>query len=137
MSLLISNYIKFLCELNFKMISKEYEPTIKMQEINAFPDIFSGQLQMGKWLTILHSALRPQTSLQGSWHLCCIQALSREQSLLITHSGRQPTYGFPKYSGRHVQIPALHWVFDPHKDSLQGSDGSVSVKSYISLYVIT
>ena len=38
-----------------------------------------------------------------------------------THSGRQPAYGSPWNSGRHVHTPLLHCVFGPHGDGLQGS----------------
>lgn len=43
------------------------------------------------------------------------------------HSGLQPAYGSPKYSGRHAQEPApflsLQTAFAPHGDGLQGSLG--------------
>jgi len=51
-------------------------------------------------------------------------ALLRSQSELITHSGLQPVYGSPKYSGRHTQEPAplrsLHTALAPHGDGLHG-----------------
>lgn len=71
------------------------------------------------------SALDPQVPGQGSWHLLRMQVRVEGQSELKTHSGRQPSYGFPIYSGRQMQDPALfcclHWVFAPHGDGLQGS----------------
>lgn len=36
-----------------------------------------------------------------------MQALLLSQSELTTHSGRQPVYGSPKYSGKHEHEPAL------------------------------
>lgn len=73
------------------------------------------------WFTTSQRAFWPHVPGQGSTHLLFTQALSRAQSELRTHSGRQPTYGSPKYSGKHEQVPSLHWVLDPHGDGLQGS----------------
>lgn len=56
----------------------------------------------------LHKAFDAQVPGQGSTHLFRMQARSRGQSVLSTHSGRQPVYGSPWYSGIHVQIPSLH-----------------------------
>lgn len=57
-------------------------------------------------------------------HLLFIQALFVEQSEFWTHSGLQPVYGSPKYSGRHVHEPtplrSLQMAFEPHGDGLQG-----------------
>lgn len=50
----------------------------------------------GKWFTTWQSALRPQFPGHGSWHLFLMQALFDGQSELTTHSGRHPSYGFPK-----------------------------------------
>lgn len=56
------------------------------------------------------------------------QALDLSQSELVTHSGRQPVYGSPKYSGRQEHDPAplrsLQIAFAPHGDGLQGLRGS-------------
>lgn len=63
----------------------------------------------------------------GSLHLLFKQAFDRSQSELVTHSGLQPEYGSPKYSGKHVQEPAplrsLQIALAPHGDGLQGSRG--------------
>lgn len=50
-----------------------------------------------------------------------MHALLTGQSVFKIHSGRQPAYGSPWYSLKHVQIPLLHTVFDPHGDGLHGS----------------
>lgn len=50
-----------------------------------------------------------------------MQALSRGQSAFNTHSGLQPLYGSPWYSGRQVHIPSAHRAFGPHGDGLHGS----------------
>lgn len=42
-----------------------------------------------------HIALAAQVPLQGSVHLFSTHALLRVQSVLRTHSGRQPVYGSP------------------------------------------
>lgn len=63
---------------------------------------------MGMWLITSHIASWPQVPGHGSTHLLRRQALSWGQSELRTHSGLQPEYGSPWYSGRHVQIPLRH-----------------------------
>lgn len=96
------------------------------QSTKAFPDIPGGQLHIGAWLNTLHNAFCPQTPTQGSIHLFLTQALLIGHSLLRTHSGLQPAYGSPEYSGKQVQIPLSQRAFDP-----QGEDahGSVSIGS--------
>lgn len=53
-----------------------------------------------------------------------MQALFEGQSEFSTHSGRQPSYGLPMYSGKQTQAPAplfsLQIAFDPHGDGSQG-----------------
>lgn len=75
-------------------------------------------------MTTLHSAFKPQVPGQGSLHLLFTHALLRSQSVFITHSGLQPVYGSPKYSGKHIQDPAplrsLHTAFAPQGDGLHG-----------------
>lgn len=58
---------------------------------------------------------------QGSIHLDLTQALFLGHSLLSTHSGLQPLYGSPRYSGLHVHIPLLHKALEPQGEGLQGS----------------
>lgn len=71
--------------------------------------------------------MRPHVPGQGSTHLLFTQALLRSQSELVTHSGLQPVYGSPKYSGKQIQEPApflsLQIAFAPHGDGLQGVSG--------------
>ena len=88
---------------------------------NAFPTIPLGQLHMGTWLYTKHSALTPHVPGQGSTHLFLKQALFWGQSVFSTHSGRQPTYGSPWYSDRHVQIPLSQRALGPQGDGVQGS----------------
>lgn len=51
-------------------------------------------------------------------HLLLTHALLDGQSVLITHSGRQPSYGLPMYPSMQVHDPALcfslHIAFAPH-----------------------
>jgi hypothetical protein len=75
---------------------------------NGLPDVPCGQLHIGMWFTTSHVAPWPHVPGQGSAHLFRIHALSLEQSVLSTHSGRQPEYGSPWYSGMHVQTPSRH-----------------------------
>lgn len=57
-------------------------------------------------------------------HLFLMQALSAEQSELRTHSGRQPSYGFPWYPSKQEHAPApslwLHTALAPHGDGSHG-----------------
>jgi hypothetical protein len=69
----------------------------------------------------LQRAPYPHVPGHGSWHLLRTQALSRAQSELMVHSGRQPEYGLPKYPGRHSHkaFPfgdAMQRVFGPQGD---------------------
>lgn len=56
-----------------------------------------------------------------------MQARERSHSEFCTHSGRQPVYGSPKYSGKHEHDPAplrsLHTALLPQGDGLHGSIG--------------
>lgn len=53
-----------------------------------------------------------------------MHVLSRGQSVLITHSGLQPAYGSPKYSGKQEQDPApwrsLQTALAPQGEGLHG-----------------
>lgn len=60
-----------------------------------------------------------------------MQALSLEQSLFSTHSGRHPLYGSPWYSGIQVHIPSLQRAFKPHGDGLHRSSLTGSMASEI------
>lgn len=97
--------------------------------INALPSVPSGQLHIGKWFIASHIAFRPHAPGQGSTHFLLRQALLCGQSLLSTHSGRQPVYGFPWYSGKHVQMPSLHKVLEPHGEGLHLSAGGIGSAS--------
>jgi len=50
------------------------------------------------------------------------------QSEFITHSGLQPSYGFPLYSGKQLHEPAplysLHIAFIPQGEGMHGFRGS-------------
>jgi hypothetical protein len=76
-----------------------------------------GQWQFGIWLMTSQIAFTPHVPIQGFSHLFLIQALSLEQSEFNTHSGLQPWYGSPKYSGKHEQTPSSHFVFGPQSQT--------------------
>lgn len=82
------------------------------------------QVHDGKWLITWQFAFWPHVPGQGSMHLFRIQARFEGQSEFNVHSGLQPSYGLPIYSGRHTQEPApfrsLHSALIPHGDGLQG-----------------
>ena len=88
-------------------------------------------VQEALWLITRHSALIPHTPGHGSTHLRFWQARLDGHSGLVVHSGRQATYGSPKYSGIHGQAAArlrsLQRALEPHGDGLQGSTISVGV----------
>lgn len=69
-------------------------------------------------------AFWPQVPGHGSVHLFLTHALFEGQSEFKTHSGLQPSYGFPIYSGKQVQEPAplssLQIAFAPHGEGVQG-----------------
>lgn len=65
-----------------------------------------------------------QTPGHGSLHLFCMQANLDGQSVLITHSGRQPSYGLPTNDSAHLQDPApflsVHIALSPQGDGSHG-----------------
>lgn len=73
------------------------------------------------WFQTLQIAFRPQVFGHGSTHLLRIHVLVVGQSVLTIHSGLQPLYGSPLYSGIQVQVPALHTAFTPQGEGLHGS----------------
>ena len=83
------------------------------------------QLQMGLWFLTEHWAFLPQVPGQGSLHFFWIQARWLGHSVLMRHSGLQPTYGSPMWSGIQRQDPALsralHSALAPQGEGLQGS----------------
>lgn len=78
----------------------------------------------GKWFTTWQSAFCPHVPGHGSWHLFRTHARFDAQSELRTHSGRHPSYGLPKYSGKHWHAPApfcsRQMAFEPHGFGTQG-----------------
>jgi hypothetical protein len=73
----------------------------------------------------------PHVPTQGSTHFFLKHALFCVQSVFTKHSGRQPKYGSPWYSGKHVHIPSLHAEFAPQGDGLHGSNSAtMSEKKY-------
>ena len=97
---------------------------LRLHSTKGSPMYPSKQVQVGTWFRTLHCALIPQVPGQGSTHLFRWQALLDGQSELTTHSGRQATYGSPKYSGIHWQAAArlrsLHTALDPHGEGWHG-----------------
>jgi len=75
----------------------------------------------------MHNALTAQAPEHGSRHLLRIHALSRGQSSFRMHSGRQPTIGSPRNSGRQVQIPSKHCALGPQGDGTQASSIGIEV----------
>lgn len=98
------------------------------QTLNGSPVYEGQQVHNGTWETTWHSAFKPQTPGQTSTHLFRTQPLFEGQSVLTTHSGRQLSYGFPKYSGRQVQEPApfcsLQTALAPQGDGIHGDVSS-------------
>lgn len=83
----------------------------------------SGQVHIGIWLMTSQIALDAHVPGHGSTHFLLKQALSLGQSVFSIHSGRQPVYGFPWYSGKQAHTPSLQIAFAPHGDGLHLSFG--------------
>ena len=113
---IVNFFVFFVC------FSKTTVPLCCLHSTNGLPENPGGQLHIGTWFTTSHRAFWPHVPGQGSLHFWRMHARSRLQSWLNTHSGRQPIYGSPWNSGRHVHSPLSHRVFEPHGDGLQGSD---------------
>lgn len=66
----------------------------------------------------------PHTPGHGSLHLLFVHAFDLSHSEFWTHSGRQPVYGSPKYSGKQEHEPilfcSLQMAFAPHGEGLHG-----------------
>lgn len=94
------------------------------QYLNGSPVNDGKQLHVGICEITWHKALAPHVPGHGSIHLLFIQALLVIQSVFTIHSGRQPSYGLPKYSGKHVHEPApccsLQIALTPQGDGTQG-----------------
>ena len=67
-----------------------------MHLLNGSPDIPCGHVHIGLWLMTVHRAPMPHVPGQGSSHFVCKQALLYGHCGLMTHSGLQAMYGFPK-----------------------------------------
>jgi hypothetical protein len=101
---------------------------VGMHSSNGLPVNPTLHLHWGTWLVTMQSAFRPQIpSLHGSAHFKLMHALSRSHSELLTHSGRHPRVGSPRYPGRQVQMqlfPATSWlVLAPQGFGLHGLFG--------------
>lgn len=105
-------------------------PGVWKQTVNGSPVKPFLQEQIGLCLMTLQFEFLPQEPGQGSWHFWFKQARLREQSELVTHSGRHAG-GLPMKIGRQEQTAWLlltrHWLLGPQGDGLQTSLG-VSTK---------
>lgn len=121
---LLRQWIHFSSPYQFK-INQEMKfgiPWYTWHNMNGLPDIPEGQVQVGTWLITSHTAFWPQIlEAQGLTHLFREQALFREHSSLVTHSGRQAIYGSPWYSAKQVHTPSWHCAFCPHGEGWHGS----------------
>lgn len=81
-------------------------------------------MHVGEWFITKHSAFCPHVPGHGSLHLFIRHALFDWHSAFTIHSGRQPSYGFPKNSGKQEHDPApfcsLQMAFIPHGDGSHG-----------------
>lgn len=82
----------------------------------------------------MHNALTAQAPGHGSRHLLRMHALSRGQSAFKTHSGRQPTFGSPRNSGKQVQIPLKHCALGPQGDGTQASSTGDEIAAKYNRY---
>lgn len=108
-------------------INKRYSLSITEHLINGSPSKPRRQLQIGAWLTTLHSALCPQAPMQGSTHFCRMQLLLESHSELTVHSGRQ-LGGEPKKLGMHEHeakpLLSLQKALLPQGLGMQGLAGA-------------
>lgn len=120
--------LKYVCTVNnvFGLIKVTTVLIKGLHWTNALPSIPPGQLHIGMWFRTSQMAFWAQVPGHGFIHLLLRQAFSLEHSEFSMHSGRHPKYGSPLYSGKHVQIPLIHWVFDPQGDGLHGSSNNCS-----------
>lgn len=118
--------------LNFRFIKYNITPIYTRQYsllstathlVNGSPSNPWRQLHIGAWFTTLHSALCPQTLMQGSTHLCRTQLIVASHSEFTVHSGRQ-LGGDPKKSGKHEQdanpLLSLQIALPPHGFGMHG-----------------
>lgn len=82
------------------------------------PVKFGGHVHIAIWFTTSQRAFVPQVLSHGLIQRCLTQALFIGHSELIIHSGRQPKYGSPLYSGKHVHIPLSQTELGPQGDGL-------------------
>lgn len=101
------------------------------------PLVLGGHVQTAICVTTSQFAFVPHELMQGFTHRFLTQALSRGQSELSEHSGRQPKYGSPWYSGKQVQTPLLQFAFGPQGDGLQGSVACGSENKDIGFMLMT
>jgi len=81
--------IRYKADLRFKILY--LRGGIGLQNLNASPVKPGRHVHVGTWVTTWQSAEGPHVPGQGSSHLFLTQALFEGQSVLITHSGRQPS----------------------------------------------
>lgn len=103
------------------------------QYLKGSPVYEGKQVQVGVCDTTWQTAFDAHVPGHGSIHLLFKQAFVGEQSVLTIHSGRHPSYGFPKYSGRQVQDPApfcsLQIAFAPQGLGIHGDKCSIGLSS--------
>lgn len=104
--------------------------------MNALPVVLEGHVQTAMCVTTSQLAFVPHELMQGFTHRFLTHVLSRGQSELSEHSGRQPKYGSPWYSGKQVQTPLSQFAFGPHGDGLQGSVAWGSENKVIILVIL-
>lgn len=107
-------------------------PGIKLHPTKGSPSKPDKQLHIGRWLTTLHRALKPQDPTHGSLHLLATQDNVRGQSWSIKHSGRQ-LGGAPSMPGKQehtaLSLTVLHSELDPHGEGTHGDIGGNGFRS--------
>lgn len=96
---------KFRCNFVLKIFF--FEPAkfvlrISKHLVKGSPVKPGRQLQIGLWFTTWHTVATPQVPGHGSMHFWLTQALFKEHSELVTHSGLQ-VGGLPIKPGTHEQ----------------------------------
>lgn len=108
-----------------------YSRSLKHRE-NGSPEYETGHVQIGLWLTTLHSALTPQEPTHGSTQRWLLHAWLSGHSALMVHSGLHAG-GAPMLLGAHEQaawpLISLHWLFGPHGEGWHGFETTGSVNN--------
>lgn len=139
MLLILIMKIKKIPISNCSWYYKYYNLRSSLHAVNGSPMYPVLHVQRGEWLTTWQLAFDAHVPGHGSIHLFLVQALLLGQSELTTHSGWQPSYGFPIYPFRQMQAPALarsiHSAFAPQGEGSQAESVSNGTTAFCEHWI--